>query len=66
MPKYKEAEIIIKDALQKRGLNYEAVCKKLGLSKYCFSMCMNGKKKLKTPEFLSLCVFLGLKVKDFR
>ena len=66
MSKHRMAEMVIKDTLHKRKLNYEAICAKLGISKYYFNKCMDGKSKLKTPEFISLCVFLGLKVEDFR
>ena len=66
MSKHKIAENIIKDTLHKKRLKYETICSKLGISKIYFNECMDGKNKLSAPEFISLCVFLGLKVKDFK
>ena len=66
MLKCKIAENTIRDVLQERGINYSCVCKKLGISEADFNKCMNGTKNLKASEFISLCIFLNLKIKDFR
>ena len=56
----------IKDIIQERGLQYKFVCEKLGMEQVKFSQCMNGKRNLKTGEFLALCSLLNLNFEDFK
>ena len=66
MTNNKIVETVIKDTLQKRGLDYEHICKELGIPKFSFSQCMKGKRRLNAGEFISLCTFLNLTVEDFK
>lgn len=56
----------IKDIIQERGLQYKFVCEKLGIEQVKFSQCMNGKRNLKTGEFLAICSLLNLNFDDFK
>ncbi len=62
----KNAQSIIKDALDKKGLKYEFVCKKLGIEPTHFLKCLNGEVKLTSAEFISMCIYLRLHLKDFK
>lgn len=62
----KNAQNIIKEALDKKGLEYESVCKKLGIEPTHFQKCLNGEVKLTSPEFISMCVYLKLHLDDFK
>lgn len=56
----------IKDIIQERGFQYKFICKKLGIEQVKFSQCMNGKRNLKTGEFLAICRLLNLNFEDFK
>ena len=61
-----KVENIIKDTLQKRGINHDEMCMKLGIKKINFVKSMTGKRKLKSSEFISICIFLNLNAEDFK
>lgn len=56
----------IKDIIQERGIQYKFICEKLGIEQVKFSQCMNGKRNLKTGEFLAICRLLNLNFEDFK
>lgn len=60
------AENVIKQVLFKKGMDYEYVCKNLGITLGDFIDCMKGKRKLNAAEFLAICIFLNLSLDDFR
>ena len=66
MTNYVKVEALIKDTLQKRGVDYRDMCKKLGMKKKNFDSLISGKRKMKSSEFLSICIFLNLKAEDFK
>lgn len=57
---------IIKDTLEVKGLDYKEICKKLEINQTRFTNCMAGISKLNAAEFISVCVFLGLNLEDFK
>ncbi len=66
MNKHKDAQQLIKTILKQRGLSYEYICKTLDIELDRFYNAMNNKTKLNAAEFLSVCNFLNIGLKDFR
>lgn len=57
---------IIKDAINKKGIKNELICRKLGIRHEEFLHCLEGKKEFDAAQFLSVCIFLGLNIDDFK
>lgn len=66
MTKHKMAQNVIKNALVKKGVACEYICKKLGIKLNNFLLCLDGKRTFSASEFLSLCVYLNLNLEDFK
>ncbi len=56
----------VKDIIQERGIQQKHICEKTGISQVKLSQCFNGKRNLKTEEFLAICFLLNLSFEDFR
>lgn len=56
----------IKDIIKERGVQQKFICERSGISQVKFSQCMNGKRYLKTEEFLAICFVLDLSFDDFK
>ena len=53
------------ERLDKSGFDKRFICEKTGIDKNDLFLLMENERKLKTDEFVSLCVFLGLNISDF-
>lgn len=62
----KNAQSIIKNALDEKGLKYDHVCHKLGIEPTHFLKYLNGEVKLSSAEFISMCIYLKLYPADFK
>jgi len=60
MKNNKCVETIIKSILEERGIQQKFICQKIGILPQTFSYCLNGKRKLKTWEFIAICNLLKL------
>ncbi len=66
MIKHKDAQQLIKNVLKKRGFSYNYICETLDMDLDRFFSAMDGKIQLNAAEFLSLCKFLNIGLKDLR
>lgn len=56
---------IIKDRICEQGLKTRYVSERTNIPPDKLSRSLNGKRTLKPEEFISLCLFLGIKVEEF-
>jgi len=61
----KTIESIIATTIKERGLVQKFVSEKTNISEVNLSLSLRGKRILKSNEFVSLCVLLGLNFDDF-
>ncbi len=66
MNRYQKIASIVKNKLEKTGLEYKTVSQNLGISQNRFSSCIEGQGKFNAVEFLSVCLFLNLNFDDFK
>lgn len=59
-------EIFIKKVLKDRKISTKQLTKKLGINEKDFVAVLEGKRNLKAAEFISLCLFLKINIKDLK
>ncbi len=57
---------VIENSLKRKNIGYEELSKKLRISKNDFKNVILGKRTLKSCEFIAICLYLGLTLKDFQ
>ena len=57
---------VIKDRINTLGLKQVAVSRQANMNPDLLSRTLQGDRKLKADEFVSLCQVLGLTLEDFR
>ncbi len=55
----------LNECILKSGYKHSFIAEKLGIIPSNFSLSLNGKRKWTNAEFLGLCLFFNLDVKDF-
>lgn len=55
----------INQCIKNSGYKHCFIMEKLGMSKSNFSLSLSGKRKWTAAEFLGLCLFFNLDLKDF-
>lgn len=55
----------IKDVILKNKIEENFICTKLKINRKNFSKCLNGERKFRADEFISICLFLNLNLNDF-
>lgn len=62
----KTPQAVIANAIKKKRLIQDFVSEKTCIPSKHLDLCLKGKRAFKTDEFLSLCLFLDLKMCDFQ
>ena len=56
----------IKEFILSKGLKFKAIATKARIPENVFSMMINGKRKISTEEYFSICDALGVSVETFK
>ena len=59
-------EIFIKKVLKDRKISTKQLTRKLRINEKDFMAVLEGKRNLKATEFISICLFLKINIKDLK
>ncbi len=59
-------EIFIKKVLKDKKINTKQLTRKLRINEKDFMAVLEGKRNLKATEFISICLFLKINIKDLK
>lgn len=56
---------VINERIERRGIPFSRLARRIGMRPELLRRCLNGTRKLRATELVSLCHELGLELDDF-